>query len=97
LGVVSDTTGANDMTEAAIRERLTGVFRRVFRDEALVLDEAMGDWDSIIYMNLLAAVEEAFQVRFATREVHRLSNAGDFLAAISAKVGATALSGESRR
>lgn len=95
--MVRDTTAEHGMSEAAIRERLTGVFRRVLRDEALVLDDAMGDWDSILYMNLLAAVEEAFQLRFATREVHRLGNAGDFLAAISAKVGATNRSGERSR
>jgi acyl carrier protein len=65
----------------AIREEVQDIFREVFENPALVLDDAMtandvDGWDSIAHINLLIAIERRFKVRFATAEISRLKEDG---------------------
>lgn len=62
-------------------EELTPIFRQVFDDDAIVLTrETTADdidaWDSLSHMNLVAAVEMTFKVRFALGELQTLKNVG---------------------
>ena len=57
-----------------VRNKLEGVFRRVFRDPTMVLsdDVAPNDvagWDSMTNIDLIIAIESCFSVRFATAEI----------------------------
>jgi acyl carrier protein len=72
------------MTHTQIHEKLTGIFRDLFDDPALIVGDAtvasdVDGWDSLAHVDLVVAVEKAFAVRFTTKEVKGLSNVGDFI------------------
>lgn len=63
-------------------DQLTDVFRSVFNDETIVLDDRqtaddIDGWDSIAHINLIFAVEEAFGVTFSTSDLKSLATVGD--------------------
>jgi acyl carrier protein len=64
-----------------IREQVQDVFRDVFEDPALVLNDGMtaedvDGWDSLAHINLIVAIEKRLGVRFATAEISRLKDDG---------------------
>jgi acyl carrier protein len=64
-----------------VREQVQDVFREVFDDPALILDETMSaadvdGWDSLAHINLIVAIERRLGVRFATVEISRLKDDG---------------------
>lgn len=72
------------MTHTEIHQKLTAVFRDVFDSPALEISDAttakdVEAWDSIMHVNLIVAVEQAFGVTFTTKEVKALANVGDFI------------------
>jgi acyl carrier protein len=72
------------MTEPEILSKLTGIFRDVFDDETLVARPEMtahevDRWDSLSHMDMILLVEEAFGIRFRTREIADLMNVGDLV------------------
>jgi len=72
------------MTETEILSKLTGIFRDVFNDETLVARPEMtahevDRWDSLSHMDMILLVEEAFGIRFRTREIADLMNVGDLV------------------
>jgi acyl carrier protein len=80
-----------------LRSSLEEIFRKVFDDPGIVLQDEMtaadvDGWDSIRHIDLLIAVERALHIKFATAEMARLKepdqNIGTFLALISAKLAA---------
>ncbi len=65
-----------------VMSRLTEVFQEVFEDDDLVLSETTSaadipEWDSIMHVSLLLAVEGEFDVTFNTSEVSGMKNVGD--------------------
>ncbi len=73
------------------KEKLQEVFRDVFDDEEIVLeDDTTGDdidaWDSLTHVQLIVAVEKAFKLKFSTVEVMKLKNVGEFIALIDKKL-----------
>lgn len=65
-----------------IMARLTEVFQDVFDDDTIVLTETTSakdieDWDSLEHINLIAAVEKAFKMRFTMKEVSGMKNVGE--------------------
>jgi len=72
------------MRETEILSKLTGIFRDVFNDETLVARPEMtahevDRWDSLSHMDMILLVEEAFGIRFRTREIADLMNVGDLV------------------
>ncbi len=72
--------------------KLEQVFREVFDDEEIELtDEMTADdidaWDSLTHIQLIVAVEEAFNCKFSTVEVMKLKNVGEFIKLIDRKTG----------
>lgn len=72
------------MKRNEIYEMLTTVFQDVFDDESLtIVDETTAedieDWDSLMHITLLSAVEEAFGIRFDMKAVHSLKNVGEMV------------------
>ncbi len=64
-----------------IRQQVQDVFREVFEDPALLLDDRMtaedvDGWDSLAHINLIVAIEKRLGVRFATAEISRLKDDG---------------------
>ena len=65
-------------------KKLTKVFREVFDDDSIELTPEttandIDDWDSIEHINLIAAVEDAFGMRFQMREVSGMKNVGEMV------------------
>ena len=72
-------------------ELLTPIFRQVFDDESIELTrETTADdieaWDSLSHINLVAAVEMSFKVRFALGELQSLKNVGHLVDLIDKKM-----------
>ena len=79
------------MTKAEALEALTPVFREVFDDDSIEIDEEttaadIDEWDSVEHFNLISEIESRFKMRFSMREVSGMKNVGE-LAEIVAERG----------
>lgn len=79
------------MKQEEIFSTLETVFRTTFKQPDLSVrpEDTAGDidgWDSLTHMQLIAAVEATFAVRFNFREIMKLKNVGDLAAAVARKV-----------
>ncbi|HRU97350.1 MAG TPA: acyl carrier protein [Ruminococcus sp.] len=75
------------MNDQDIITRLNSVFRDVFDDDSLSVNENttsadIEDWDSIEHINLISAVEDEFSMQFRMREVSGMKNVGEMIAII---------------
>ncbi len=73
-----------------ILARLTDVFREVFENDSLVIrrETTASDvrgWDSLMHVSLILRVENAFGVRFSSREVALLNTVGELEDLIAAR------------
>ena len=78
-----------------IRQQVQEIFRDVFDDPALLLNDQMtaedvDGWDSLAHINLIVAIEKRLQVKFATAEISRLkedgSNVGSLMELLARKL-----------
>jgi len=72
-------------------EQLTQIFRLVFANQELTIAPEMTPndiegWDSMAHVNLLAAVEARFKIKFATKELSSLRTVGDLADLIDSKL-----------
>lgn len=79
------------MTETEIHDRLEQVFRNVFNDDDLELNDqtTAGDipaWDSVNHVNLMFSLEQAFGIQFAGNELAEMENIGALKAYLAARV-----------
>ncbi|WP_024867383.1 acyl carrier protein [Butyrivibrio sp. FCS014] len=79
------------MTRKEVFERMNEVFRDVFDDEDIeVNDETTADdiedWDSLEHINLVNAMEEEFGVKFTMGEIVALKNVGEMADLIISKL-----------
>lgn len=78
------------MERNLIENKLTEIFREVFNDSALVLQEDMTandveNWDSLTHMMMIAKVEEVFGVKFRLKELNKLKRVGDIISVLAEK------------
>ncbi len=70
------------MNQAEVITKLQGIFDDIFLDPPKLTPELSAkevpEWDSLIHINLLVAVEKAFSVRFRVGEVEATKNVGEF-------------------
>jgi acyl carrier protein len=71
-------------------EALNLVFRQVFGAGAPNIDPAMtpndiDGWDSMAHLNLIAAVELRFGIKFETKELRSIKTVGDLATLIDKK------------
>ena len=69
------------MDRQEVFKRLNEIFQDIFDDDELVVtDETCADdvedWDSLRHITLIAAVERAFGMKFAMKEVLEMENVG---------------------
>lgn len=69
------------MERSEIFVRLNEVFRDVFDDNKITVGETtvaadIADWDSLMHITLMQAVEDEFGVKFAMKEIVSLQNVG---------------------
>ncbi|HIW49501.1 MAG TPA: acyl carrier protein [Candidatus Blautia intestinavium] len=79
------------MTREEVYETLNGVFQDVFDDESIeVNDETTSDdiedWDSLEHINLIAAVEQEFGVKFNMGQVVSMKNVGEMVDIILSQI-----------
>lgn len=65
-------------------ERLNSVFRDIFDDDSICINENttsddIEDWDSLEHINLIGAVEDEFNMRFKMKEVSSMKNVGEMM------------------
>jgi acyl carrier protein len=79
------------MDQEVIFEKLTGIFRKVFNDEALVLNKDLtandvANWDSLTHMLMIGEVENSFSIKFKLKELGKLDNVGELVSLIQSKL-----------
>ena len=80
------------MTREEVYEQLDEVFRDVFDDESITVNDAttsddIEEWDSLEHINLIAAVEQEFGMRFSMGQVVSMKNVGEMVDIILSQVG----------
>lgn len=74
-----------------IFERVNNVFRDVFDDETITVNENttssdIEDWDSLEHINLIVAIENEFGIKFGMNEVTGMKNVGEMVKIIKDKM-----------
>ena len=72
------------MTREIIVEGLNEVFRDVFDDENISVNDKttaadVNGWDSLEHINLIVAMEEKFNMKFSMGEVTGMKNVGEMV------------------
>jgi acyl carrier protein len=75
-----------------MNSKLQDVFRKVFRDpnlqvERTTTNDNVKNWDSLTHIQLMVEIEEAFNIRFTTRELTTFRTAGEIEDAVLLKQG----------
>ena len=79
------------MTREEVYERLNAVFRDVFDDEELTVNDAttaadVDGWDSLVHITLIDSVEEEFDISFDMKTIVKLKNVGEMVDVILEEV-----------
>ena len=72
------------MIREEIFEKLNEIFRDVFDDETIEVNENTNsddieDWDSLEHINLVSAVEQEFGIKFTMAQVIGMKNVGEMV------------------
>ena len=72
------------MTREEVYDRLNEVFRDVFDDPELTVNDEttaadVDGWDSLIHITLIDSVEEEFDVDFDMKTIVKLKNVGEMV------------------
>ena len=70
---------------------LTDIFRDTFEDSKLTIGpettaKDIESWDSLAHIQLLVAIEKAFEIHFNTGEVAGLANVGEMVELIARRM-----------
>ncbi|MBK7849835.1 MAG: acyl carrier protein [Bacteroidetes bacterium] len=81
------------MEKHEILNQLTGIFKRIFENETVILqmDTTANDvdgWDSLTHTSMIVEVEKHFMVKFKLKEVLGFKNVGDMVNMIHSKLAA---------
>ena len=79
------------MNRTEILEKLNEVFHDVFDNNDIVVTEQTNandieEWDSLIHITLISAVEVEFDVSFDMKTVVSMKNVGDMIDAIEEQI-----------
>ena len=79
------------MNKNDVIARLNEVFRDVFGDDSITVNANttsadIDDWDSLMHITLISAVESEFGIRFAMKEVSTMKNVGEMAELIAARM-----------
>ena len=80
------------MTRENVYEKLNEIFRDVFDDEDITVNDAttaddIEDWDSLEHINLVVAVEKCFGIKFTMGGVTGMKNVGEMADIILGRAG----------
>jgi acyl carrier protein len=78
------------MTQSEVITQLQPIFDDLFMEKVVLTPELCADdveeWDSILQISLLMAVERGFKIRFRVGEVEGTKNVGEFAGLIARRV-----------
>ncbi len=79
------------MTREEVFERLNEIFRDVFDDESITVEEEttaddIEDWDSLEHINLVNAIEDDFDIKFDMGQIVTMKNVGEMVDIILEKL-----------
>ena len=79
------------MSREEIYEQLNEVFRDVFDDDTIEVNDQttsrdIEDWDSLEHINLNAAIETQFGMKFTMGQVVTMKNVGEMVDIISSQI-----------
>jgi len=79
------------MSREEIYEKLNLVFRDVFDDDSIcVEDESVAadieGWDSLTHITLISAIEDEFDIKFNMKDVVKMKNVGEMVDAIEREI-----------
>ena len=79
------------MTREEIFGKLNEVFRDVFDDESITVNDEttakdIEDWDSLTHITLLSEIEDAFNIKFGMKDVLGMKNVGEMASYLEEKV-----------
>ncbi len=79
------------MEKQNILSELTGIFKKVFENDSVILqmDTTANDvdgWDSLTHTSMIVEVEKHFNVKFKLKEVLGFKNVGDMVNMIHTKL-----------
>ena len=70
------------MTQSEVITKLQPIFDDLFMDKVVLTPELtandVDEWDSLIQISLLLAIEKQFNIRFRVGEVEATKNVGEF-------------------
>ena len=79
------------MTREEIFGKLNEVFRDVFEDEDITVNDQttaddIDDWDSLEHINLINAIEQEFGIKFNMGQIVSMKNVGEMVSIIESKL-----------
>jgi acyl carrier protein len=80
------------MSREEILEKVNEVFRDVFEDDSITVNDEttaddIEDWDSLMHITLVSEIENAFGFKFKMKDVVGMKNVGEMLDIIKEAVG----------
>ncbi len=72
------------MTREEVFDRLNEIFRDVFEDESITVNDDttaddIDDWDSLEHINLINAIEDEFDMKFNMGQIVSMKNVGEMV------------------
>lgn len=79
------------MERNEVIEKITQIFRDVFGDKNIVINDEMTaadveNWDSLTHMLMITKVEEELGIKFKLKELNRLKKVGDLISIVESKL-----------
>ncbi|NQX40288.1 acyl carrier protein [Pedobacter steynii] len=79
------------MNRAQIFEKVQEIFRDIFDDQSLNINDAtnsdhIDDWDSLNHINLVVSIEKEFNIKFNFNELSGLKDVGAMIDLIVEKI-----------
>lgn len=79
------------MEKKEIIEKITEIFRDVFGDKNIVINDEMTaadveNWDSLTHMLMITKVEDELGIKFKLKELNRLKKVGDLISIVESKL-----------
>ena len=79
------------MTKNSVLVKLTYIFREIFNDREIVINnkttaQDIDNWDSLTHMLLISKIEEEFEIKFKLKELNNLNNVGNLVEIINEKI-----------
>lgn len=79
------------MSREEVYEQLNEIFRDIFDDEDIVVNDDttaddIEDWDSLEHINLVVEIENTFEIKFNMGEVNSMKNVGEMVDIILGRI-----------